>query len=1153
MANTTNHKTNIEIVADGKQVNATLNQMAAAVRVLEKELKKLPKDSKEFADKAEELSKVKTEYKNITGEVINLNTASKKTWDTIKQGMLGVLGGNLLTSVIQGIGGFFKSMITYQADLSDEYANIRKVTNLTNDEIEKLDKKFKGINTRTPRKELRELAVEAGKLGIEGVENIARFVQEADQIKVALGEDLGPEAITQIGRLSNIFKVSMLEIGSAINDIGAKSAATESYQVDFLNRLAGTGPTAELAAFELLGYSATLENAGQTAEVSGTAISKFMIDFIKDVEKFGKIAGMQEGALTKIFDEQGTNAAFLTFLKNLKEGKSNTTEFAKSLDEMGIDGARSVGVFLALANNIDEVNKQQEIAFEAISKGTSLTDEFNIKNETFGAQLEKLGKRISNFVKTNPLTTFFTNLLKIMVKNFDALVTIGKILTIGVIAWGTYRTVVFLATITQTAFWASLMRSNLFLGLQRIALAAAAFAQAIFTGNTMAAGVAMAAFNRALSLNPIGLITTLLVTGYAAFKMWGEKVDESVKAQNALNDAMTEAKKRMVDEKFQVEQLLKTAQNENESKQKRIEAIRELNKISPEYLGNLNLENINTLAAKKSLDLYLKSLEKKYRIEVLTEKLKENQRKILDEENKNLSENSGWLAKQWASLKDRATGGVQGTVDLTKEELQVRKENIASIEKENELMESQLKQLLEENDIKAEGEANTNTNLQTRKELLEEIYALENAMNKQHQFLDDKSDKQLEKYLNQLKFKQEHGYFKPKRDVTPQEKGALGLKLPQKFPEQREFTFDNDNAVIIDREKMMKRLNDVRIALHLKYLEKELEHTIKGTQEEFDIRMQMINDHEKAELNNFDGFEEEKTKIKEYYENERHEASMQRLKEETDKYKGYFDDIMAINDQLVEANRIKTEKQIALAQKEETAKLTALEKRLTKGEISEEQYAIQKERIEKEFNDRKRELNREQWQKEQNARMIKATAEAIVATIKAYADGGPYLAAVVAAANGILVANLANTPVPEFASGGLTVTGQSGRRYNATNVGSLANGGVFNQPSYGIVGERGPELVIPNYLYTNPKMANTMAMLEHMIGVREYAAGGKTTQSNSIPGEIQALIASNTMIMSKLLDRLESPIEAVAYLNPVKADEYEKQLTTIKSLSKLTS
>ena len=42
---------------------------------------------------------------------------------------------------------------------------------------------------RTSRDELLKLAKEAGKLGITGVENIRRFVEQADKINVSLGED----------------------------------------------------------------------------------------------------------------------------------------------------------------------------------------------------------------------------------------------------------------------------------------------------------------------------------------------------------------------------------------------------------------------------------------------------------------------------------------------------------------------------------------------------------------------------------------------------------------------------------------------------------------------------------------------------------------------------------------------------------------------------------------------------------------------------------------------------------------------------------------------------------------------------------------------------------------------------------------------------
>ncbi len=410
MASNTEEKV-VKIIADGKQAEASINQITKAVAALNRERNKEQTGSKKYTDLTNDLKKLNTQLGNTKNEVRNLESASSKFWSNFKSMALGSIAGNAALAGFQSIISGIKSLVSTQADLSDEYANIRKVTGLTMEGVKALDKQLGSIDTRTSRKELRELAVEAGKLGIDGKDAIAKFVKEADQIKVALGEDLGPEAITQIGRLSKIFKVSMLEIGSGINEIGAQSAATEAFQVDFLNRLAGTGPTAKLAAGDLLGYSATLENMGQTAEVSGTALSKFFIDFIKNVEKFGGIAGMKKGAITEIFNSKGTNAAFMAFLENLKKTKGGTVDLARALDGMGIDGARSAGVFLALANNNEEVAKQQAIANKAIADGTSLTNEFNIKNDAFAAKLEKLGKVISGKIINSGLSKMVNNIV----------------------------------------------------------------------------------------------------------------------------------------------------------------------------------------------------------------------------------------------------------------------------------------------------------------------------------------------------------------------------------------------------------------------------------------------------------------------------------------------------------------------------------------------------------------------------------------------------------------------------------------------------------------------------------------------------------------------------------------------------------------------
>src|SRR5690606_1415676 len=97
--------------------------------------------------------------------------------------------------------GQTKNIIQMQTKMADEYANIEKTTSLTKEEIKSLDKELRKLETRTSNSRLRDLAAEAGKLGKDGVADIKRFVEEADKIEVALGEDLGEEGLTKIAKL----------------------------------------------------------------------------------------------------------------------------------------------------------------------------------------------------------------------------------------------------------------------------------------------------------------------------------------------------------------------------------------------------------------------------------------------------------------------------------------------------------------------------------------------------------------------------------------------------------------------------------------------------------------------------------------------------------------------------------------------------------------------------------------------------------------------------------------------------------------------------------------------------------------------------------------------------------------------------------------
>lgn len=410
-------KRNAVIYINGVEVNNTMSSIEKHARSLRNEIAHLTRGTDEYNKKVDEL---KATNKIIAGHRDNISGINR-AWAEVKAQLKGA--GAVMMAYLggQAIIGGFRNLISKLGELDDALMDVAKTTGLSRNQLTELDKQLRTIKTRSSRMELLDLAKEAGKLGYNSVADIKRFVEQADKINVALGEDLGEGAITQIGKLANIFETDMLRIGSALNEVGAAGIASESWQVDYLTRLAGIAKTANLSLPDLLGYGAALEANGQTAEVSGTSLNQFFIDFIKNTEAFGQAAGFTKGELTKLIDENGTNAGFVAFLEKLKEGAVSSAELINKLDGLGVDGARASNVLLTLANNTSEVSRQQGIANKAFTDGTSITDEFNKKQQSFGATLATLQKWMAGVFMNNQLAngvrnmvTWFTNMVSPM-------------------------------------------------------------------------------------------------------------------------------------------------------------------------------------------------------------------------------------------------------------------------------------------------------------------------------------------------------------------------------------------------------------------------------------------------------------------------------------------------------------------------------------------------------------------------------------------------------------------------------------------------------------------------------------------------------------------------------------------------------------------
>ena len=146
------------------------------------------------------------QLKEINARIRELRNESKETQFSVAKladgfNRYAAIGASVIASMT-GVALTARKCVDEYAEMEEAQSQVIKYTGLTKKETEELNEEFKKMDTRTPREELNRLAGEAGKLGISSKEQVLEFVDAANMINVALGEDLGEDAVKNIGKLS---------------------------------------------------------------------------------------------------------------------------------------------------------------------------------------------------------------------------------------------------------------------------------------------------------------------------------------------------------------------------------------------------------------------------------------------------------------------------------------------------------------------------------------------------------------------------------------------------------------------------------------------------------------------------------------------------------------------------------------------------------------------------------------------------------------------------------------------------------------------------------------------------------------------------------------------------------------------------------------
>jgi len=124
-------------------------------------------------------------------------------------------------------------------------------------------------------------------------------------------------------------------------------------------------------------------------------------------------------------------------------------------------------------------------------------------------------------------------------------------------------------------------------------------------------------------------IAIALVT--AAIVLYLRANREATQAQKAVLDINTQVATSTIREKNQIDQLLRIVQSHNTTLAQKEDAIKKLNAISPEYLGGITQDAINTGTATEAINKYIKALQDKAKAQAIQEKMVETEKQYISD------------------------------------------------------------------------------------------------------------------------------------------------------------------------------------------------------------------------------------------------------------------------------------------------------------------------------------------------------------------------------------------------------------------------------------------------------------------------------------------------------------------------------------------
>jgi TP901 family phage tail tape measure protein len=542
-----------------------------------------------------------------------------------------------LTGVVLSI----QKIIDINGKLSDAQSNVMKTTGMTKVEVDELTKSFGLLQTRTSRIDLLGIAEQGGRIGIAKAE-IGDFVNVMNKASVSLGDSFtggAEEVANKLGKIKFLFQETKdigveqayNAIGSAINDLGANGTASEANIADFTTRIGSLTDVLKPTIQETLALGTAFEESGIESEVSARAYGIFMKQASTESGKFAKVMGISQKAV-----ENMINTDPLEFMLKFSEGMKgmDATKTAKTLDYLGISADGANKVIGAMGNNVGRFRELIDLSNNSFASGTSLVNEYDIKNNNLAATLEKISKTVSGWFSSETFIKWLTigvNWIANFIGATDEankkvsawrimLVFTAKIMALmiaSLISYTAWTTIAALRTKTlgEATAWSVLQQKLqvMWTSLQIVGLTIYTGVMNFFGVTTTRATAALKAMNVATASSPWGAVFAVLTAVIGAYIAFKDSLNEATESQITFakqqKTLAEEVGKSTAATKAHITSLVNIINDSNVSLETRKKAYEDLVKIAPEFEGLIIKEGQSVYGLTTIYQEYIKALD----------------------------------------------------------------------------------------------------------------------------------------------------------------------------------------------------------------------------------------------------------------------------------------------------------------------------------------------------------------------------------------------------------------------------------------------------------------------------------------------------------------------------------------------------------------